>query len=182
MHTEPAPVAAHHPNSDMRWALASLTIAALALLGLDAIAQPVRPIAFATAAADRETLRMQILVEERQTQRERLVEARMRLAERLQSGDAKGIEDARRVVTRIEDALDSLGRELERQPARIALRPNAAVAPATAFASRVPSPVTPRPPAPFVPVTPTPWWDVYGADARPRSAAVPAPAADPSQP
>lgn len=149
-----------------------------------AVAQPVRPVAWANPTVEREALRAQILSDERHQQRERLAEARMRLAERLAAGDAKGADEARRAIARIEESLDSLGREIERAPVRVPARsltgdpPPSPPSPAAAVAPRL----VPPPFAPAAPAQPAPWWDVYGAAARPRASGAPTAPPDPVQP
>jgi hypothetical protein len=155
-----------------------VTPALLALACSLAAGQPLRPAAFHAPAPDRETLRAQILAEERETQRERLVVARMRLADRIRSGDLRGAEEARRSITRLEEALESLGREIERAPARLTVRlaPAESPAPGAGLAAGA------RPPAAFPPASPSPaWWDVYGAAGR-GAAGAPPTASEPPQP
>jgi hypothetical protein len=189
MSTESAPAAARHalrrrPHGASRTAR-SIPLAVGCAVGFAfscalAVAQPVRPVAWANPAVEREALRAQILSDERQQQRERLAEVRMRLAERLNAGDTRGAEETRYAITRIEASLESLGREIERAPARVPARP--------VTGDPVPSPAVPAVPRftapsvmPVAPTQPAPWWDVYGAAARPRASAAPAVAPDPLQ-
>jgi hypothetical protein len=135
-----------------------------------AAAQSHQQISFSqvTSIGSREALRTAILADEEATERTRLAAARTRLTERLAARDTQGADEARAAITRHEDALASIARELAAStaasPARLlpAFRPGALNA----------APARPADAAP-------PWWDVYSERSRP-TAAMPGPAPGPA--